>query len=196
MSFLGGAPRAQTATPEFQRWFGNSVVVDESGHPLIVYHGTTATFDRFDDRQVVAGFHFGSAAQANMRVAGQEGRRIMPVFLSIQKPRRSKDAGGKWASKIKSAKLSGYDGIVYLNRYEGIPAQAFQRAAEQLAKKNGGMADYSRLDRLSDDDFRKLVPEAADSFIAFYSTQIKSAIGNRGTFDPNDPNILHGWRRR
>src|SRR5690606_10961249 len=28
-------------------------------------------------------------------------------------------------------------------------------------------------------------------YIAFEPTQIKSAIGNRGTFDPDDPNILH-----
>jgi hypothetical protein len=29
----------QTETPEFKKWFGDSKVVDESGKPLIVYHG-------------------------------------------------------------------------------------------------------------------------------------------------------------
>jgi hypothetical protein len=29
-----------------------------------------------------------------------------------------------------------------------------------------------------------------DSFVVFRPEQIKSAIGNRGTFDPDDPNIL------
>lgn len=32
-------------------------------------------------------------------------------------------------------------------------------------------------------------------YVAFKSTQIKSAIGNRGTFDPNDPNILNQGER-
>lgn len=32
------------------------------------------------------------------------------------------------------------------------------------------------------------------SYIVFSPTQLKSATGNRGTFDPNDPDILHGWR--
>ena len=33
--------------------------------------------------------------------------------------------------------------------------------------------------------------EGGDSYIAFDPTQIKSATGNRGTFDPSDPNMLY-----
>jgi hypothetical protein len=33
-------------------------------------------------------------------------------------------------------------------------------------------------------------------YAVFSPTQIKAAVGNRGTFDPNDPNILHGLARR
>src|SRR3546814_5356719 len=119
-----------------------------------------------------------------MRVSGA-GKNIMPVYLSIQNPRRSKDTGGKWASKIKAAKAAGHDGIVYLNRYEGIPADAFQRAVEQIARDRGGNPDFVRLDTLSDEQFRRYVPEARDSYIAFRPEQIKSAAGNRGTFDPS-----------
>jgi len=32
----------------------------------------------------------------------------------------------------------------------------------------------------------------SDIYAVFNPTQIKSATGNRGTFDPKDPNILHG----
>lgn len=35
-----------TQTPEFQRWFGDSKVVDENGEPLVVYHGANRS-DRF-----------------------------------------------------------------------------------------------------------------------------------------------------
>lgn len=37
-----------TDTPEFKRWFKDSAVVDASGEPLVVYHGTTGVFSAFD----------------------------------------------------------------------------------------------------------------------------------------------------
>ena len=42
---------------------------------------------------------------------------------------------------------------------------------------------------ISDDDLRKGVPEVSDSYIVFDPKQIKSAIGNRGTYDPDNPDI-------
>ena len=42
----GGSP---TSTPEFKSWFGDSKVVDDdSGEPLVVYHGTNQDFDEFN----------------------------------------------------------------------------------------------------------------------------------------------------
>ena len=38
-----------TETDAFKNWFGNSKVVDENGNPLVVYHGTNADFDTFDN---------------------------------------------------------------------------------------------------------------------------------------------------
>lgn len=35
-------------SPEFKSWFGDSKVVDSNGNPLIVYHGTSSNFDKFD----------------------------------------------------------------------------------------------------------------------------------------------------
>lgn len=32
---------------ESDNWFGNSKVIDDSGKPLVVYHGTTASFNSF-----------------------------------------------------------------------------------------------------------------------------------------------------
>ncbi len=41
--------RAQTDTPEFKKWFGDSKVVNEDGTPRIVYHGTNGgDFNVFD----------------------------------------------------------------------------------------------------------------------------------------------------
>ena len=38
---------AQTETPEFKKWFGESKVVDAQGKPLVVYHGTNQDFSKF-----------------------------------------------------------------------------------------------------------------------------------------------------
>lgn len=36
------------AEDAFGRWFADSKVVDASGAPLVVYHGTASDFSRFD----------------------------------------------------------------------------------------------------------------------------------------------------
>ena len=48
----------------FLNWFGDSKVVDESGDPVVVYHGTTHSFDEFNkgranvENDMGAGFYF------------------------------------------------------------------------------------------------------------------------------------------
>ncbi|WP_219096147.1 LPD23 domain-containing protein [Pseudomonas sp. UMAB-40] len=59
----------QTALPTFNRWFGESKVLDESGAPLVVYHGTHNPFTVFSNRDGAhLGFHFGNKEAANTRL--------------------------------------------------------------------------------------------------------------------------------
>ena len=201
--------REQVKTPEFKTWFGDSKAVDEDGKPKVMYHGTTSNFTAFaPGRGAQLGSHFGTPEQANAIVKGFEEYgykpQVMPVYLSIKNPLRLTDYGdfspsevapqlkdmgiindelfddavngvGKEQDldrKIKNAiKKKGYDGVVYLNRREGSEA------------------DDSDND-LSDEDFKAKYPDAQESWIAFSPTQVKSATGNSGAFDPKDPNIL------
>jgi hypothetical protein len=39
---------AKTKTPEFKKWFGDSKVVDKTGEPITVYHGTNQPIEQFD----------------------------------------------------------------------------------------------------------------------------------------------------
>lgn len=193
----------QTRTPEFKAWFGDSKVVDENGDPLVVYHGTVQNFeDIFDPEIGDLGSHFGSPAQANE--FSEEGGRIYPVFLSIKNPLRLIDTGGfspstvlaqlidqgvvgdeyldsfddiEQGEVVELIKGAGYDGVVYLNRREGT-----------------GTDGVIGEDEMTDAEFQAEAPSASDSYIVFEPTQIKSATGNRGTFDPNDPNILRTTR--
>ncbi len=89
----GGLPMfsaRQTDTPEFQRWFGDSKVVDAEGKPLVVYHGTTGDFSAFDRAQIKrkaagTGFYF-TTDKSQRGYAEGEGANVMPVYLSIQNP--------------------------------------------------------------------------------------------------------------
>ena len=47
---IGTPSMADTRTPEFRKWFGDSKVVDEDGEPLTVYHGTTSDITEFRKR--------------------------------------------------------------------------------------------------------------------------------------------------
>ena len=85
---------------------------------------------------------------------------------------------------------SGIDGIVYLNRREGL-TEVDQRAVE-----NHPEYDYGFENEASDEDFLEVAPSARDSFIVFEPTQIKSATDNAGTFDPADPRIHFNRRTR
>jgi hypothetical protein len=50
--FYSRANQAQTETPQFKSWFGDSKVVDADGKPLVVYHGTAFkyTYNRDEAR--------------------------------------------------------------------------------------------------------------------------------------------------
>ena len=51
-----------------RQWFGDSKVADKSGASLTVYHSTASDFGTFKNTKDL-GFHFGSAAVANKRLA-------------------------------------------------------------------------------------------------------------------------------
>ena len=161
-------------------WFGDSAVRDRDGVPLLLYHGTRHAFDRFDPQQCGNGIHFGTLLQANNRLYGldldnarpQAGARIIPVYLKAAKLKRVKEQDSWSESQLLRLRDQGWDGVVYLNRREGIPLPRFQ------AMKRDGWIDgfgWPKIQRLSDERFRDLVPEAEDSVIVFDETQIMSA---------------------
>jgi hypothetical protein len=159
---------AAMITPEeraanFRNWFGDSKVVDEAGNPLVVYHGTSSDFGAFDPGK-----------------AGRTYRADKRGIFFAEDPEQANNAA------IDSRfSVGGSESIMPTNlRVErpyspGLTTQQFDEANKaevfRAAKKAG--ADGIRLDD--------------GTWIALSPTQIKSATGNRGTFNPNDPNITH-----
>lgn len=178
--------RARRDNPNFSRWFEGSKAVDEYGEPLMLVHGTRKAYDLSNFRP---GTHFGTPAQANerMRVLTDNydfgSANSTPVYLSVKNPMRVRDQlHDDWRPAMERAQREGYDSLVYLNRGE-LTGDAMDRVlAEEARRGYPGMLD--------DDVFREVVgPEAADSYVIFDPRQVKSAVGNRGTYDPENPDM-------
>jgi hypothetical protein len=186
------APRHPAVnSPAFKRWFGASKVVDAQGEPLVVYHGTTGNFEAFDSRYadtnagtgVPAGAFFFTSSPAvaasytATRGAYRRGASIMPVYLSLQRPLVVD------LSKWGGAAL--WDDIPYRRRtwhLNDLVRHAQRRGYDGLVvRRVKDVHDFDALDGAS---------SVADTYVAFSPTQVKSATGNAGTFDPNDPSIL------
>ncbi len=160
----------QVDTPAFRRWFGDSKVVDSSGKPLVVYHGTTSDIEKFQSKAAMTGWDIQNNgiyftadpgyADAYARGKGsekgnREGSNLVPVYLSIQNPLviepNESDFDKRFSSSyyspdaVRELKAQGYDGVI----------------------------NY-----------------ALDEFVVFDATQVKSAIGNNGQFDPANPSIV------
>lgn len=194
----GGANQIETEA--FKNWFGDSKVVDETGKPLVVYHGTRSDIESFitTKGRTSFGAHFGTAQAANDRLAGlgslsmerKHGitppEQIYPTFLSIKNPYEMDDmihwspeelagrveydfsANRGVNLKIKKRSFQGGTFYTYEDIVDALKSQGFDGVKYKNTVEGGG----------------------EESWIAFDPAQIKSAIGNRGTFDPIDPNIL------
>lgn len=139
---------AQTETPEFKRWFGDSKVVDAEGKPLVVYHGTTADFSVFDtERTALMGGGSWFSAEPMGEFSEGEGGNVMPVYLSLKNPKRFVGLSDFRKDKLIA---DGFDGVIVESPFSGKITAA----------------------------------------VAFRPEQIKSAIGNAGTFDATNPSIL------
>lgn len=166
-----------TSSPGFAKWFGDSKVVDADGKPLVVYHGTGADFETFDnsktgsnDRGLWGRGHYltSSSETANSYALREgEGARVIPAYVSIKNPlvlntgkdlitrlpdgTNTKDLVGPNldGAKIKEIAISGgHDGVIQI-------------------KPDGSIGDI----------------------VAFSPSQIKSVF-NRGKWDGANPNIL------
>ena len=200
-------PRRQTETAEFQIWFGDSKVVDANGKPLVVMHASTygdiSEFKKEEQRFGKAGFgfYFSDASGSNLfaeygdrfqmeRSASGEQKAVKtyPVYLSLQNPlvvdhvddlMRYLDRGQKFGVARGFFGNLPADAMLQLQRqgYDGIITR--ETTAPRVHKTQG----LKILDRND--------PKAVSFpvYVAFESTQIKSAIGNNGQFDPDNTDI-------
>lgn len=185
-------------TPEFRNWFGESKVVDAEGKPLVVYHGTAADFNVFDLSKFgltdAGWFGKGFYFTEDKAIADRYGK-TKSVFLSLEKPMSSDEAAfGADTVKQIIAETKRLDPKFSPKDWLEDDLAGEKSALDQLENMYRAGAETSKVLQAVTDvtGFDGVVSKGI--YIAFNPTQIKSAIGNSGTFDPNDPNILNQSR--
>jgi ADP-Ribosyltransferase in polyvalent proteins len=168
---------SEEGVSNFWRWFGDSKVVDAEGRPLVVYHGTVADFEAFDNSKTGAndgglwgrGHYFSTVAgNANSYALRQgDGARVMPIYVKASNPlvlRTSKDL----VTRLPDG--SNYKDLV------------------------GDNLDGSKIKRLAQagehDGVIQIKPDGViGDLVAYEPKQMKSAIGNSGLFDPTSDHL-------
>jgi hypothetical protein len=199
-----------TDTPAFKQWFGDSKVVDEADKPLVAYHGTSK-FEGYEFKSTkasnpagnIGGYYFSTLErEADEFAGGKEGSEVIPVFLSINNPY----IPGK--SPVTDAmRKQYYDEMLYHNRgmsdekvveYAKSKMYHLDERGTPLSNAIGNERDGS-----ASAAFQRIIKAGGydgyhqdTHWVAFEPTQIKSAIGNIGTFDPTKPDIRYSLRQQ
>lgn len=198
MAFQAIDPKDRTQTDTFRNWFGDSKVVDSTGRPLVVFHGTPdarfvnedGIFATFKERMLKfgatpeskrdakegAGYFFTSSRSVAKSYADPKRafdyqnseEGVIPVFIALSNP-LTFDAGGKHWREAQT-EISKDDFI-------------------KRAKKAGHDGVIIKNVRDNYDSMRGGKDPVSDVFVAFKSEQIKHAEKNAGSFDPANPDI-------
>jgi hypothetical protein len=155
-------PQLPVDSEGFVKWFDKSHVVDEDGRPAVVYHGTPAGgFDTFDP------------SKAGTRGTFESARAGM-FFTS------NPDYANAMSRSPNEAAPTVYP--VFLSVQNPLRVHSTELTDEAEIDAMLAQAKEGGHDGIMDE---------YGNVVVFRPEQIKSATGNRGTFDPNDPSILN-----
>ncbi len=160
----GGA--GPTSTPEFRRWFGDSKAMDAQGNPLTVYHGTGSGFWAFD----------------NGRLSGNTGHMTSALGHFFAEDRAKAARYAEKAADYVPADQRVIDAQLSIQN----PKRMTLAELQAIDSFDEARALRRRLEREGYDGIH--LPDIGQ-WVAFEPTQIKSASGNRGTFDPENPDM-------
>lgn len=143
-----------TATEAFKKWFGDSKVVDASGKPLVVYHGTAADVGAdfaFDPSKIGQsataegyGFYFTSDRATASGYQSAQGGSLVEAYLKMEKPLPVDSKGFKAgdlkkivnamvASEIKEGDTSDYRDT-FISNFVDTYSLSQERAVAEVAR--------------------------------------------------------------
>jgi len=166
----------------FKNWFGESKVVGPEGKPLVVYHGSPDARFMKDDATFknrwtgkTKGAHWFTPSKQTAKTYADDTRAfdyqnaepdIIPAYLSMKNPLIVEANGANWRDAQRRGETS------------NVIKEAQEQGHDGVIIRN-----------VKDDYNNGVKTKPTDTYVVFDSTQIKS-VNNRGTFDPNNPNIL------
>lgn len=190
--------RDQLETPEFQRWFKDSKIVNEDGSPKLMYHGTPyGGFTVFkdwqyftDNREYADVYHSPSASSIRGRYNDATNPMTYAVYLNVKKPFDTRDP--KIRRIWKNEFYDHYSRTPLTDK--GLPDWTDGIDLVEFIEDNEYDFDAIILDEGAVGGYGDDVKSRGISVVVRNSNQIKSATNNIGTFDPDDPDIQHQTR--
>jgi hypothetical protein len=151
----------------FYRWFGESRVTDDQGRPMVVYHGTNKDISEFKNniKANESGIFFSPSPTIAGGYAGYDYHSGM--FHSAE-------IGNVMPSYLKITNPNVVD-------FKGDKYGRDKAIKDTLSNDNDGAIFKNHYD----------AGGVQDQFVVFEPNQVKSAIGNNGNFDPQNPDIRY-----
>lgn len=119
----------------FKRWFGDSKVVDSSGKPMVVYHGTGSNIEKFHEGKPS---YFTDKKEVASGIARQhDAGNVMPVYLRIINPYYFKPGDSKLGDFFEKIRAAGHDGVI--SPYRGDSKEYITFSSDQV--RSAFMAD-------------------------------------------------------
>ena len=158
-------------------WFTGSQIVDMEGKPLRLFHGTNQDFDAFDrtksrdDGLVYLSPNPRVASAFALYRSTWQGANVMPVYVRAQSLLEIDGGYGEIREVEKTHRPAG------MLKDESIAQYMKRNRIEAIVYRN-----------VRDDVGPSLVP-FSDVYVIAPGAQIKSAVGNAGTFSTNETRI-------
>ena len=172
----------------FWRWFEDRKMVDDQGRPLVVYHGTASDFDAFKPSHrgsFGSGIYFSADASVADAFSGDgEAHLIIPAYISLRRPYLAR-------ADYEAGEALDIDAPWIPMAQDILDPKDFQRVLRESAASDGLLGDLIRdtLMECGHDGIVATYPDGSTEIVVFLPDQIKSALGNSGTFTPESASL-------
>lgn len=176
----------QVDSPAFRTWFGNSKIVDSQGKPEVWYHGTQQDFESFDPgwRGLIFVARDPDFAQNFAEMVPDSPGSTMPLFVKAENPF---DATNPEHIAALRARLREQQRFNELNEVDDLEQNAGTGRSTWAYLESEKI--LQAIKDLGHDGFFA-TEQGSDTLAVFDPTQVKSAVGNNGNFNPSNPSIL------
>lgn len=182
--------RGKIKTDSFKSWFGKSEALNQSGEPLLVFHGTKSRFTKFTsggkpvwfcaNPMVAEAYSDITKATDKImpsgKVFGGATNRVIPAYIRAENP-----------ADFGNTDLSFEDALLGVSRNLGISEEELSDVWEKVGKPNElwkvvHSSEMTDLLKKYGFDSVKAIERGSPTWGVFESNQAKSAVANKGSF--------------